>query len=182
MRQPSVRHVGNIYPRTYINPAPPVIMIFFTFGDGSNLVVPVKTSESFQMPKSSKNLLGRSPFDDVGAIYIGQPKFALVISHKTFLGNVRAKVLQRTWGVKRTTSAHLARHLSNCKGRKRRTDVAWISLYCEKRTRAAVNAGEGAEAHRYGIYKKEILILSEPHALWAGKHPFAEFPEGFKVQ
>lgn len=39
----------------YIKPAPPVIMMFLTPGIGSNLVVPFKTGESFQTPKSSKN-------------------------------------------------------------------------------------------------------------------------------
>lgn len=37
-----------------MKPAPPVIMMFFTSGRGSNLVVPVKTGASFQTPKSSK--------------------------------------------------------------------------------------------------------------------------------
>lgn len=39
---------------TYMKPAPPVIMMFFTSGRGSNLVVPVNTGASFQTPKSSK--------------------------------------------------------------------------------------------------------------------------------
>lgn len=40
----------------YINPAPPVIMIFLTSGNGSNLVLPISIGASFQTPKSSKNL------------------------------------------------------------------------------------------------------------------------------
>jgi len=39
-----------------MNPAPPVIIIFLTSGNGSNFVLPVKTGASFQTPKSSKNL------------------------------------------------------------------------------------------------------------------------------
>lgn len=35
---------------TYMKPAPPVIMIFLTSGNGSNLVLPVKMGASFQMP------------------------------------------------------------------------------------------------------------------------------------
>lgn len=53
---------------THMNPAPPVIMMFFTSGDGSNLVLPVRIGASFQMPKSSKNLFA-SPFkESLGAI------------------------------------------------------------------------------------------------------------------
>jgi hypothetical protein len=40
----------------YMNPAPPVIIIFLTSGSGSYFVLPVKTGASFQTPKSSKNL------------------------------------------------------------------------------------------------------------------------------
>lgn len=40
----------------HMKPAPPVIIIFFTSGRGSNLVLPVKMGASFQTPKSSKNL------------------------------------------------------------------------------------------------------------------------------
>lgn len=43
--------------RTYMKPAPPVIMIFLTSGRGSYFVLPVKTGASFHTPKSSKNLL-----------------------------------------------------------------------------------------------------------------------------
>lgn len=48
--------VGVVGVSAYMNPAPPVIMIFLTFGKGSNFVVPVRTGASFQTPKSSKNL------------------------------------------------------------------------------------------------------------------------------
>ena len=40
-----------------INPAPPVIIIFFTSGSGSNFVLPFSTGASFQTPKSSKNFV-----------------------------------------------------------------------------------------------------------------------------
>jgi len=40
----------------YMNPAPPVIIIFLTSGNGSYFVLPVKTGASFHTPKSSKNL------------------------------------------------------------------------------------------------------------------------------
>jgi hypothetical protein len=33
-----------------MKPAPPVIMMFFTSGRGSKLVVPMSTGASFQMP------------------------------------------------------------------------------------------------------------------------------------
>lgn len=46
---------------TYMKPDPPVIMMFFTSGRGSNLVVPVKTGASFQIPYSSKKLGGLAP-------------------------------------------------------------------------------------------------------------------------
>lgn len=49
---------------TYMKPAPPVIMMFFTSGRGSNLVVPVRTGASFQTPKSSKKFW-RVPFTPV---------------------------------------------------------------------------------------------------------------------
>lgn len=39
-----------------MNPAPPVIIIFFTSGSGSNFVLPFRTGASFHTPKSSKNL------------------------------------------------------------------------------------------------------------------------------
>lgn len=41
---------------TYMNPAPPVIMMFFTSGKGSNLVLPMKTGASFHMPGSPNEL------------------------------------------------------------------------------------------------------------------------------
>jgi hypothetical protein len=41
---------------TYMKPAPPVIIIFLTSGNGSNFVLPIRTGASFQTPKSSKNL------------------------------------------------------------------------------------------------------------------------------
>lgn len=44
-----------------MKPAPPVIMMFFTSGRGSNFVVPVNTGASFQTPKSSKKFW-RVPF------------------------------------------------------------------------------------------------------------------------
>lgn len=40
---------------TYMKPAPPVIIIFLTSGNGSNFVLPIRTGASFQTPKSSKN-------------------------------------------------------------------------------------------------------------------------------
>lgn len=43
-----------------MKPAPPVIMMFFTSGSGSNLVVPVKTGALFQTEVSSKKF-GVSP-------------------------------------------------------------------------------------------------------------------------
>jgi hypothetical protein len=51
---------------TYMNPAPPVIIIFLTSGSGSYFVLPVKIGASFQTPKSSKNLFCPA-FDVVGA-------------------------------------------------------------------------------------------------------------------
>jgi hypothetical protein len=42
--------------KTNMNPAPPVIMMFFTSGSGSNFVLPFRTGASFHTPKSSKNL------------------------------------------------------------------------------------------------------------------------------
>ena len=42
---------------SYMNPAPPVIMMFLTSGSGSNFVLPFKIGASFHTPKSSKNLL-----------------------------------------------------------------------------------------------------------------------------
>lgn len=50
---------------TYMKPAPPVIIIFFTSGNGSYLVLPIRTGASFQTPKSSKNLFV-SGFDCAG--------------------------------------------------------------------------------------------------------------------
>ena len=44
------------YRNTHMNPAPPVIIIFFTSGSGSYLVLPVRIGASFHTPKSSKNL------------------------------------------------------------------------------------------------------------------------------
>lgn len=44
-----------------MKPAPPVIMMFFTSGRGSNLVLPMRTGASFQTPKSWKKLAER-PF------------------------------------------------------------------------------------------------------------------------
>lgn len=44
-----------------MKPAPPVIMMFFTSGRGSNLVLPLRIGACFQMPKSSKKL-GRLSF------------------------------------------------------------------------------------------------------------------------
>lgn len=41
---------------THMNPAPPVIIIFLTSGNGSNFVLPIRTGASFHTPKSSKNL------------------------------------------------------------------------------------------------------------------------------
>ena len=41
-----------------MKPAPPVIIIFLTSGNGSNFVVPVRIGASFQMPRSSKILEG----------------------------------------------------------------------------------------------------------------------------
>ena len=43
-----------------MKPAPPVIMMFFTSGSGSNFVVPVKTGALFQTEVSSKKF-GVSP-------------------------------------------------------------------------------------------------------------------------
>ena len=40
----------------HMNPAPPVIIMFFTSGSGSNFVLPFRTGASFHTPKSSKNL------------------------------------------------------------------------------------------------------------------------------
>ena len=50
----------------YINPAPPVIIMFLTSGNGSYLVLPVKTGASFHTPKSSKNLFA-PVFESAGA-------------------------------------------------------------------------------------------------------------------
>lgn len=50
----------------YINPAPPVIIMFLTSGNGSYLVLPVKTGASFHTPKSSKNLFAPG-FEEAGA-------------------------------------------------------------------------------------------------------------------
>ena len=36
--------------QTYMNPAPPVIMIFLTSGKGSNLVEPISIGASFHTP------------------------------------------------------------------------------------------------------------------------------------
>lgn len=43
----------------YMKPAPPVTMMFFVSGSGSNAVLPVSTGASFQTPKSSKKLPAR---------------------------------------------------------------------------------------------------------------------------
>lgn len=58
-----MRH-KEVYP--YMNPAPPVIMIFLTSGNGVNLVLPVSIGASFQTPKSSKNIF--SPLVEDGAV------------------------------------------------------------------------------------------------------------------
>jgi hypothetical protein len=47
-----------------MKPAPPVIIIFLTSGNGSNFVVPVRIGAFFQTPKSSKNLV-ESPLSAV---------------------------------------------------------------------------------------------------------------------
>jgi len=60
---------------TYMKPAPPVIMIFLTSGNGSYFVVPVKTGASFQTPKSSKNRFG--PVEAVVAMHANQQLFPL---------------------------------------------------------------------------------------------------------
>ena len=39
---------------SYMKPAPPVIMMFFTSGSGSNLVDPIRTGARFQTEESSK--------------------------------------------------------------------------------------------------------------------------------
>lgn len=49
-------HLGVFF--TYMKPAPPVIMIFFTSGNGSYFVVPISTGASFHTPKSSKKRFG----------------------------------------------------------------------------------------------------------------------------
>lgn len=56
-REVGLRKVGC----AYMKPAPPVIMIFFTSGRGSNFVEPVRIGAFFQTPKSSKK--GVSPFE-----------------------------------------------------------------------------------------------------------------------
>lgn len=53
--------------KTYIKPAPPVIMIFLTSGKDSNLVEPMRMGACFQIPWSSKNL--GLVYLPVGAIY-----------------------------------------------------------------------------------------------------------------
>jgi hypothetical protein len=56
---------------SYMNPAPPVIMMFLTSGSGSNFVLPVNIGASFHTPKSSKNLL--DPF-----VIAGHPQSAII--------------------------------------------------------------------------------------------------------
>jgi hypothetical protein len=59
--------VGGVQTITYMKPAPPVIMIFFTSGRGVYLVLPVRIGASFHTPKSSKNLFV-SGFECAGAV------------------------------------------------------------------------------------------------------------------
>jgi len=65
-----------------MNPAPPVIIIFLTSGNGSYFVLPVKTGASFQTPKSSKNL-----FAEAGAVQL-----LMSTSHPTVWATLRPNV------------------------------------------------------------------------------------------
>src|SRR5450432_4266373 len=79
----------------YMKPAPPVIMIFFTPGNGSNLVLPVRIGAFFQTPKSSKKL-PLSPFFSVAANINHQKSVFAVL-----LPVLSAAVLKLTGGVPR---------------------------------------------------------------------------------
>jgi hypothetical protein len=65
-----------------MKPAPPVIIIFFTSGNGSYFVLPVKTGASFQTPKSSKKLfeseLDAGVWTPLDAMLMGRARYQYI--------------------------------------------------------------------------------------------------------